>query len=129
LDRYEKGVLSTLYLCFSLKENAPCESDFLLYLFESGSLNRELRSVCQEGARSHGLLNITKSDFFSIKVFLPDLYRQKQIQSVLKAFEEEIDLLRDLVEKYKTQKRGLMQKLLTGQWRVKPEEIKRYSDN
>lgn len=128
LDRYEKGVLSTLYLCFALKENAPCESDFLLYLFDSGSLNRELRAVCQEGARSHGLLNITKSDFFSIRVFLPGLDLQRQIQSILKALEDEIGLLRGLAEKYKTQKRGLMQKLLTGQWRVKPGVIDKFRE-
>lgn len=54
LDRYDKGVLSTLYLCFALKPSSPCESDFLLHLFESGAVNRELRAVCQEGARSHG---------------------------------------------------------------------------
>lgn len=128
LDRYEKGVLSTLYLCFALKENAPCESDFLLYLFESGSLNRELRAVCQEGARSHGLLNITKSDFFGVKVFLPDMSQQKLIQSALKALEYEIALLKELAENYKSQKCGLMQKLLTGQWRVKPEIINRFKE-
>ncbi len=120
LDRYEQGVLSTLYLCFSLTPNAPCESDFLLHLFKSGSLNRELRAVCQEGARSHGLLNITKPDFFGVKVFLPDQNQQKQIVFALNTAQQEIDLLKQLLEKYKTQKRGLMQKMLTGAWRVKP---------
>ncbi|NTW88726.1 MAG: hypothetical protein HGB26_06295 [Desulfobulbaceae bacterium] len=100
LDGYEQGVLSTLYLCFSIKPNLPCDSDFLLHLFESGSLNRELRAVCQEGARSHGLLNITKPDFFGIKVFLPGLNQQKQIASVLNAAQKEIDLLKQLLEKY-----------------------------
>jgi type I restriction enzyme S subunit len=32
---------------------------------------------------------------------------------------EEISSLKSLAEKYKEQKRGLMQKLLTGEWRVK----------
>lgn len=123
LDRYEKGVLSTLYLCFALKPNAPCESDFLLHLFESGAANRELRAVCQEGARSHGLLNITKADFFAIKLFLPPQEQQKKIQDALNTAQEEIDLLKQLAAKYKTQKRGLMQKILTGEWRVKPEIV------
>ncbi|HNZ52569.1 MAG TPA: restriction endonuclease subunit S [bacterium] len=123
LDRYEKGVLSTLYLCFSLKPNSPCESDFLLHLFESGSLNRELRAVCQEGARSHGLLNITKSDFFGIKIFLPSQNQQKQIQSALNTAQDEINILEKLSEQYKKQKQGLIQKLLTGEWRVKKEII------
>ncbi|CAK8721026.1 Type I restriction modification DNA specificity domain-containing protein [Candidatus Electrothrix laxa] len=127
LDRYEKGVLSTLYLCFTLKPTAPCESDFLLHLFESGSLNRQLRAVCQEGARSHGLLNITKAAFFGIKVFLPDQNQQKKIQAALNTAQQEINLLKQIAEKYKTQKRGLMQKVLTGEWRIKPEVVKRYA--
>jgi type I restriction enzyme S subunit len=120
--------LSTLYLCFALKPNAPCESDFLLHLFESGAANRELRAVCQEGARSHGLLNITKSDFFGIKLFLPNQDQQKKIQSALNTAQEEIDLLKQLADKYKTQKRGLMQKILTGEWRVKPEIVNQYME-
>jgi type I restriction enzyme S subunit len=128
LDRYEKGVLSTLYLCFALKPDAPCESDFLLYIFESGATNREFRAVCQEGARSHGLLNITKGDFFGIKLFLPSQEQQKKIQFALNAAQQEIDLLKQLADKYKTQKRGLMQKMLTGEWRVKPEIVNQYME-
>lgn len=128
LNRYEKGVLSTLYLCFALKPDAPCESDFLLHLFESGAANRELRAVCQEGARSHGLMNITKSDFFGIKLFLPTHEQQKKIQSALNTAQEEIDLLKQLAEKSKIQKRGLMQKMLTGEWRVKPEIVNQYME-
>lgn len=128
LDRYEKGVLSTLYLCFALKPDAPCESDFFLHLFDSGTVNRELRAVCQKGARSHGLLNITKSDFFEIKIFLPSQEQQKKIQSVLNIVRHEIDLLKQLAEKYKTQKRGLMQKMLTGIWRIKSEVINQYTE-
>jgi len=33
-----------------------------------------------------------------------------------------------LAEKYKTQKRGLMQKMLTGEWRGKDEIIKKYTE-
>lgn len=128
LDRYKQGVLSTLYLCFALKPEAPCESDFLLHLFESGAANRELRAVCQEGARSHGLLNITKSDFFGIKIFLPNQEQQKRIQHSLNTAQSEINLLKQLIDKYKTQKRGLMQKILTGQWRIKPEIVNKYAE-
>ena len=128
LDRYEKGVLSTLSLCFALRPDAPCESDFLLHIFESGAVHRELRTVCQEGARSHGLLNITKADFLGINLFLPSQEEQQKIQSVLNTAQKEIDLLKQLAEKYKTQKRGLMQKVLTGQWRIRPEIVERYKE-
>jgi len=41
---------------------------------------------------------------------------------------DEIDLLKQLSEKYKTQKSGLMQKLLTGKWRIKQDVIKAIND-
>ena len=39
-----------------------------------------------------------------------------------------IDLLKQLAKKYKTQKRGLMQKMLTGEWRLKPEIVNQYME-
>jgi len=42
--------------------------------------------------------------------------------------QHEIDLLKQIVNKYKKQKRGLMQKMLTGKWRVKPEIINKYME-
>lgn len=122
LEEYPQGVLSTLYLCFSIKNDAPCDSDFMAHAFEAGLLNKQLAEVCQEGARSHGLLNITKSDFFGLKMFLPTINSQKQIAEILNTARQEIDLLKKQAEAYRKQKRGLMQKLLTGKWRIKTTE-------
>ena len=49
----------------------------------------------------------------------PPLPEQKKIAEILSKADEEIDLLNQELEKLKTQKKGLMQKLLTGAWRVK----------
>ena len=38
--------------------------------------------------------------------------------------ERKNDLLRQLAEKIKTQKRGLMHKVLAGEWRMRPKIIK-----
>ena len=119
LDRYERGVLSTLYICFRLTDTLKADSNYLTDLFEAGILNRQLRGICQAGARSHGLLNVTKSDFFSVKIPLPSIERQREIAEKLDLARSEIALLKELSEKHQTQKRGLMQKLLTGQWRVR----------
>ena len=121
LEKCNQGVLSTLYLCFSIVSENECLSDYLLAVFEASVLNRGLRAVCQEGARSHGLLNITKSDFFDLGFYLPIIENQKLIAGVLTTAKEEIDLLKKIAERYRDQKQGLMQKLLTGQWRVKLE--------
>jgi type I restriction enzyme S subunit len=122
LEDYSQGVLSTLYLCFSIKTDAPCDSDFMAHAFEAGLLNKQLVGVCQEGARSHGLLNITKTDFFGLKISLPAVTEQRRIAAILTTARQEIDLLKKQAEAYRRQKRGLMQKLLTGAWRVKVTE-------
>lgn len=66
-----------------------------------------------------GLPNIQKADVESFVVVLPELERQAAIARYLNALREEIAMLREYAGTLKTQKRGLMQKLLTGQWRVK----------
>ena len=119
LDKYELGVLSTLYLCFSLKKEYQSYSDFFVFLFESGYLNNQLALICREGARNHGLLNVSKEDFFNMKVQLPNEKEQQSIVCILHNHSLELSLLKQQLENYKKQKQGLMQKLLTGEWRVK----------
>ena len=67
LDRYEQGVLSTLYICFGISDER-CDSDYLCHFFEARLLDNQLRGVTQVGGRAHGLLNITDGDFYSISV-------------------------------------------------------------
>lgn len=119
LDQYEKGVVSSLYICFKLNNSDNC-SDFWKYYFEAGMLNREIKMIAQEGARNHGLLNMATEDFFNMLLFYPkDLKAQQKIADILNKSEKEIQILNSKLEKLKEQKKGLMQKLLTGQIRVK----------
>ncbi len=118
LDLYEEGALSTLYLCFALNRK-DCDSDFLVHFFESGLLNGQLRGIAQMGARAHGLLNVPASDFFAMSMPLPNLEEQQKIASTLNLLDREICLLRQQHALLADQKKGLMQKLLTGQVRVR----------
>jgi len=77
------------------------------------------------GATRFGL---TMSAYNMVEVPLPPVEAQKDIAEALTASQHEIDLLKQLAGKYKTQKRGLMQKMLTGQWRVKPEIVNQYME-
>jgi len=118
LDKYSQGVLSTLYLCFAI--NSPkVDSDFLKWYFEGGQIGHQLARVTPVGGRAHGLLNITADDFYNIKLMLPPEEEQKTIAGVLNTTQHEIELLEAQVKALKHQKRGLMQKLLTGKIRVK----------
>lgn len=118
LDAFDDGIVSTLCLCFSVANDKKTDSDFLVGLIEAGLLNRELRAIAHEGARSHGLLNVTATDFFNIRVSLPLIDEQRAMAKVLCAADEEIALRRRQLDELKTQKRALMQKLLSGEWRL-----------
>jgi type I restriction enzyme, S subunit len=104
-------------------------SDFFEYYFIADYHARELKRYITSGARSDGLLNLNKKDFFKVMVPYPSPDEQKNIAEILSTFQQEINLLKQLADKYKTQKRGLMQKLLTGEWRVKPEIIDQYGES
>jgi type I restriction enzyme S subunit len=119
LDLYDCGVVSTLYLCFRIKPKVQVSSDYLSQYFEAGSLNSGLRCVAKEGARAHGLLNVTADEFFDLDIFLPPLSEQQQIAAILDTADQELTLLRTQRASIDQQKRGLMQRLLTGKLRVK----------
>ncbi|MCP2077123.1 type I restriction enzyme, S subunit, partial [Adlercreutzia equolifaciens subsp. celatus DSM 18785] len=68
LTEYEKGCLSTLYICFGLDEGDP---DFLVTYYETSRWHRGIRMIAAEGARNHGLLNIAPGDFFETELTLP----------------------------------------------------------
>ena len=70
-------------------------------------------------SEASGVPSLNRETIKSIKIPLPPLPEQKKIAEILSKADEEIDLLNQELEKLKTQKKGLMQKLLTGAWRVK----------
>lgn len=119
LDQFEAGVVSTLYLCFRVKDGAAVSTDFLCHYFEAGRLNAGLRSIAKEGARAHGLLNVTADEFFDLDILLPSLPAQQQIATILDTADQQLTLLRAQRAALDQQKRGLMQRLLTGELRVK----------
>jgi len=80
LDRYENGVLSTLYIVFAIKDESQIDSDYLVSYYDTDLWHREVREIAAEGARNHGLLNITPADFFETSLAIPqDVEEQKAI--------------------------------------------------
>ncbi|MDC7227012.1 MAG: restriction endonuclease subunit S [Spirochaetales bacterium] len=118
LDKYDAGVLSTLYICFAIDES-NVNLAYIDEYFESGLCNIELNGRVQVGARAHGLLNISKADFYGINLIIPPLKEQQEIVNIIKTFRADLSYLKKTLENIKSQKRGLMQKLLTGEIRVK----------
>ena len=109
LDKYPMGALSTLYICFSIKN---FDSDFMKVYFDSLKWYREIYLIAAEGARNHGLLNISTEDFFETKHKLPlGLPEQERIAAFFTLLDRRIQKQRQLVEYLKTYKRGVMNKL------------------
>ena len=121
LDAYDEGIVSTLYLCFALNSDAALLSDYLIQFCEAGGFSHQIHKVAQEGARNHGLLNVAADDFFAMKLPVPPINEQSRVVAILGDSGRELALLRKSLDQLRQQKRGLMQKLLNGQWRVPAE--------
>ena len=78
LDLYEKGVLSTLYIVFSIRDKEQTSSDFLSVFFDTDRWHRGVSERAAEGARNHGLLNISAEDFFEIALRVPREIREQE---------------------------------------------------
>ena len=75
LTRYEKGCVSTLYICFALLNANP---DYLVTYYETNRWHKAVQMIAAEGARNHGLLNIAPDDFFDTLVSLPESQAEQQ---------------------------------------------------
>lgn len=120
LTRHDLGIVSPLYICFRIVEG-DVSMDYMEQYFEAGLMNCEIQAFAQEGARNHGLLNISVDDFFNSKIVLPSYEEQQSIAATLSATDREIELLNQNLEQEKQKKKALMQLLLTGIVRVKGE--------
>ena len=111
LKKYDVGVVSTLYICFKCKEDFSCE--YFEHFFESGIFNKQIDKIAQEGARDHGLLNVSVIDFFdSLEVIQPPTKEEQQkIASCLSALDEVITAQAEKIEQLNRHKKGLMQGL------------------
>ena len=76
LVRYEKGCVSTLYICFGLDGADP---DFLVTYYETDRWYKAVQMIAAEGARNHGLLNIAPNDFFDTALILPPSREEQEL--------------------------------------------------
>lgn len=119
LEEFSDGAVPNVYFSFTAKPYAQVDNCFYKYYFESGALNQQLEKYISSSVRGNGLFNIAFKDFFSVKVLYPPVAAQRKIAEILEACDKEINLQRKKLELLKQQRKGLMQKLLTGQIRVK----------
>lgn len=126
LTRYDSGVLSSLYICFSIK--SEMSKDFMEAYFDSTHWYREVSGIAVEGARNHGLLNVSVNDFFTILIKYPSLEEQQKIGKFFSKLDRQIELEEQKLELLQQQKKGYMQKIFSQELRFKNENGNDYPD-
>jgi len=107
LDKYENGVLSTLYILFKAVD---VDSDYLAHYYESDKWHREVSMCAAEGARNHGLLNIAPADFFNTRLVIPkELEEQQAIGSYFSNLDNLINSHQEKISQLETLKKKLLQ--------------------
>ncbi|GAA3624496.1 hypothetical protein GCM10022296_30240 [Secundilactobacillus similis DSM 23365 = JCM 2765] len=109
LDKYDMGVLSTLYIIF---RPTNVSSQFLVSYYDTTRWYKEVAKNAAEGARNHGLLNIAPTDFFSTVLLIPNsIEEQQKIGSFFKQLDDTITLHQRKLEKLQELKKGYLQKM------------------
>ena len=112
LDRYENGVLSTLYIVFGIKENNLVDSDFLVSYYSTNLWHKGIHEIAAEGARNHGLLNIAPANFFETELMIPqDIEEQKKIGKYFEELDHLITLHQRKCDELKKMKKYMLQNM------------------
>lgn len=114
LDRFDNGLLSPMYVVFSI-QSEKLDSDFFLYWMKSNEAKQRINNSTQGSVRDSVGFDAISSFVFQ----LPELKEQRKIAKVLSNADQEIDILQKKLDCLKQEKKALMQQLLTGKKRVK----------
>ncbi len=107
------GIISSLYVCF--RTNDLVEDEFLYYWLSLDKTKHDFETFGEGGVRIYLWYEL----FAKIKVMLPSVQEQRAIVALLRSAAEELSRHEERLLQLKDQKKGLMQKLLTGEIRVK----------
>lgn len=110
LTLYDSGIVSPLYICFSPTRENSCP-EFYAHYFEGSFMNHEINAFAQEGARNHGLLNISSQDFFNSIIIAPPLPEQQKISEILSTQDKVIALYDKKIEQLQLLKKACLQKM------------------
>ena len=111
LELYPMGAVSTLYLCFAIKEEVV-NSDLAKWYFESSQWYKGINNICAEGARNHGLLNVPTDGFFNTVHTLPsDPNEQLAVVDYLSSIQKKYEAAQRCLQAIENLRSGLLQQL------------------
>jgi type I restriction enzyme S subunit len=111
-----RGIISPAYTVVTPIEKR-IHDRYAFHLFKSKRMIHDFERYSQ--GLTSDTWNLKFPAFSEIKVFLPDPKIQIAQANYLDALKDETEVLKRKAQALARQKRGLMQKLLTGEWRVK----------
>jgi type I restriction enzyme S subunit len=116
---YDVALISPMYTVFQTK-SAKIDDSYLYKLLKTEIFRHIFEANTSASVDRRGSLRW--NEFSQLKIPLPPIEEQKIISQILNTAQDEINGLVEYHNQLQKQKRGLMQKLLTGEWRVTVEE-------
>ena len=111
------GIISPAYKVFTINSDL-ISFEYAHFLIRSNYMKKLLMDSSIVGA-SIVRRNLDMDNLLNSVIELPELDQQAKIVEQLSLIQKDIGLNKKLLNQYKLQKQGLMQKLLTGEWRIK----------
>lgn len=107
-----------VFICFRLKDGY--ENGFYRQCFEKNAHGIQLRKHITSGARSNGLLNISKEAFYGVKIPTPKVAEQKKIADCLSSLDNLLTAEVQKLDALKKYKKGLLQQLFPREDETEP---------
>lgn len=112
LNNFDSGLLSPMYVIFECCDEL--DKDYLYQFLKSNMFLNYIPRLLQGSVRD----SLSFEALQQVKLFIPEIYQQKEMAKILKTADKEIELLQREIDLLKQQKKGIMQLLLTGIVRV-----------
>jgi type I restriction enzyme S subunit len=107
-----------VFIAFRLRDDYS--NGFFQNCFEQNQHGKQLKKHITSGARSNGLLNISKETFFNVKIPAPSLPEQQKIADCLESADALIEAQGRKVEALRAHKKSLIQQLFPQEGETQP---------
>ena len=114
LEDIENLYLNSFCFGFRLKNFKTLSPEFSSFFFRNSVFRKEIYKLAQGSTR----FNLSKLELMKIKIKLPPIEEQTAITEILATADRELQLQKEKLAQLQTQKKGLMQVLLTGKKRL-----------
>lgn len=120
-DLYDAALVSPMYTVFEA-DAGVVNHQFLYALLKTEAMRRVFEATTHSSVDRRGSLRWP--EFAKLKVQIPPMPEQERIVEVLETASNAVKVAKQQLAALQTQKRALMQKLLSGEWQVPAQPVK-----